>query len=237
MLRINLLKIVLQRLKLLWNSVQPQLLKNISAKRYWANHKEIYVPLRVPVIFDNAVNNTNELKKILEFGCNNGVNLEYFINHLENISAVGIDVNPIVKKLESKYTNFRGYISDERILNKFKNNEFSLSFTSSVLDHIPEEKIVVNVLKDLANISECIILNEPFLEGVIGDVSEKYRYQVKAGLENPGKAFSKFSYFWNYDSYLENMGLQFKKIPNPLHKFSMGPFYYIYIINCSEYKI
>ena len=68
-----------------------------------------------------------------------------------------------------------------------------------------------------------------------GDVSEKFRYQVKQNLEYPAKKFAKYSYFWDYDSYLDEMNLNYEKIHNPTHKFSMGPFYKLYFIDCRNY--
>ena len=137
--------------------------------------------------------------------------------------------------MENQYENYRGFNADDNALDKFKKNEFSLSFTSSVLDHIPDEKIIREILRKLALISEYVILNEPFLDGVKGDVSEKFRYQVKQNLEYPAKKFAKYSYFWDYDSYLDEMNLNYEKIHNPTHKFSMGPFYKLYFIDCRNY--
>ena len=224
------------RIKLVLISLIPSSLKQKFSQNYWTNHKEIYNSDRAPKLFNLANENILDIKYVLEFGSNSGLNLEYFLNKNKNTSVVGIDVNPIVKTLEGKYSKFKGIISNEKALDEFKKNEFNLSFTSSVLDHIANENLVINVIKKLAHISDNIILNEPYLEGIVGDVSGKFRYHVNPHLENSHKSFAKYSYFWNYDKYLIDMGLKFKKIPNPLHKFSMGPYYYLYFIQTSDYS-
>ena len=226
----------IQRLKWLKNSIIPPRLKQRFAENYWSNSDDVYIGKIAPTIFKLATENIDTFDRILEFGSNNGSNLEIFLKNMKDISVLGIDVNPIVKNLENKYSNYTGKISNEKILDDYSKNEFSLSYTSSVLDHIANEKAVIKTLKKLAHISEYVIINEPHLTGVVGDVSEKSRYHVKSGLENPHKVFAKYSYFWNYDKYLMEMGLNFKKIPNPMHKFSMGPYYNLYFFKSKEYE-
>ena len=53
--------------------------------------------------------------------------------------------------MENQYENYRGYNADDNALDKFK-NEFSLSFTSSVLDHIPDENYKGNFKKTCFNL-------------------------------------------------------------------------------------
>ena len=43
-----------------------------------------------------------------------------------------------------------------------------------------------------------------------GDVSEKFRYQVKQNLEYPAKNCQIFL-FWDYDSYLDEMNLNYER--------------------------
>ena len=105
------------------------------------------------------------------------------------------------------------------------------------MDHIPNEKIVIEIIKDLKRISKKLYLFEPYVEGVCGDVSYFHRYQIedkynlKENLENNGKRFAKNSFLWNYDGYLKSLNLDFKKEPFPLHSASLGPFYQCYEIN------
>lgn len=235
MIKKRIINPIFQRFTILWNFIQPNFLKNYFAAKYWSQHKELYKADRAPKIYELAKKKIKKINNILEFGSNSGLNLEYFLNRLEGSKVVGIDVNPIVKKMENRYESYRGYNADDKALNKFKKNEFTLSFTSSVLDHIPDEKIIKEILRKLALISEYLILNEPFLDGVKGDVSEKFRYQVKQNLENPAKKFAKYSYFWDYDTYLDEMNLNYEKINNPTHNFSLGPFYKLYFIDCIDY--
>jgi len=174
------------------------------------------------------------IKRVLEFGCNWGGNLAYFLDRLPGAEAVGIDINPVVRSLEERYPGaYLGIVGDESTLARFSNNEFDLAMTSSVLDHIPSPAIVRNVIRELVRTSRQVMLLEPWIEGVEGDVSGKVRGQVRKDLPAPHKPFAPHSYLWNYDAILTQLGVRWSKRPQPLHAASLGPFYFLYAISKS----
>ena len=67
------------------NLILPIFIKDFLAKRYWANFKEIYYPKSAPNIYSLAMSKIKDVNSILEFGCNNGVNLEYFMKRNKKI--------------------------------------------------------------------------------------------------------------------------------------------------------
>jgi hypothetical protein len=221
---------VLQSLHLILNQLTPNTVKSYLAKSYWRNKYNTCNDGYASIIYKHSETLNLSLNQICEFGSHKGRNLKYFLDNNQNISATGIDINPVVKDLEENYKNYMGIIGDEKTLSKFDNNFFDLSFTFSVLDHIPSKKIVFQVLKDLIRTSKVVILLEPYIENVEGDVSNKARYMVKDGLVNEYKSFNSFCYLWNYDKYLIDNNLTFTKKNLPLHKASLGPFYNLYII-------
>ena len=187
-------------------------------------------------IFNQIKSNTTEIKKVLEFGCNYGINLENFLKNNEELEIVGIDVNKVVKNLEKKYSNYKGIIGDQKSLLKFKDLHFDVVFTCSVLDHFPDEREVVETIKRLKRISKEVFLFEPYIEGVSGDVSHYHRFQVeqkfnlKKPLENNYMKFGKNSFFWDYDKHLHNLNYNFSKTSFPLVLSGLGPFYFAYHI-------
>jgi hypothetical protein len=169
--------------------------------------------------------------RVLEFGCNWGGNLKYFMDRIPDLETVGIDINPVVLDLEKKYPNYKGIVGDEKSLKQFKEKEFDLAFTVSVLDHIPDDSVVEEIIKDLVRISRHVLLLEPYIEGVHRNVSNKYRDSIKKGLERGYKKFAPHSYIWNYDKMLNRTSTSWKKKAMPLHAHSLGPFYYLYSID------
>jgi len=248
------------------NSLQPNFVKSFFAKYYWSKNDfknkgnvktiDIYdneearnsldqkkLTIKTEVdhkeksnrIFNQIKSNTTEIKKVLEFGSNYGVNLENFLKN-EQLEVVGIDLNKVVKNLEKKYSNYKGIIGDQKSLLKFQDLHFDVVFTSSVLDHFPDESEVVETIKQLKRISKVVFLFEPYVEGVSGDVSYYHRFQVeqkfnlKKPLENNYIKFGRNSFFWDYDKHLHNLNYNFSKTSFPLHLSSLGPFYFAYHI-------
>lgn len=172
----------------------------------------------------------SRLTRVVEFGASWGGNLKYFMDRLPNIEAVGIDINPAVLTLAQDDPRYRGIVGDEQALTRFGDRTFGLAFTVSVLDHLPYDYLVEEVIVQLVRIAGRVMLLEPFIEGVHGDVSGKTRNQVKPGLERGHKPFAAYSYVWNYDRLLRKHGLAWQKAPMPLHAASLGPFYHLYQI-------
>ncbi len=231
-------------LELFFNLITPNYFKTILAILYWKkldfklseeeanSHKS-----KAEKIFKNITINNNNISRILEFGGSYGINLEPFLEKFTDIEVISIDTNNSVKRLEKKYENYKGIIGSDNILRDIPSLKYDIAFCCSVLDHIPDEKKVISIIQQLIRIAKKVYLFEPFLEGVCGDVSYFYRiqieekYKLKYKIEDNYKKFAKNSYLWNYDLYLENLNLPFKKNSFKLHKSSLGPFYKCYEIN------
>jgi hypothetical protein len=178
-----------------------------------------------------AADDVTQLRHVLEFGASRGGNLTYFLDRHPELRATAIDVNPIVETPAATYGDrYRAIVGDEAVLAAIPDRSVDLAFTISVLDHIPNKRTVEQVLDDLLRISARVVLLEPWIEGVEGDVSGRTRAQVKPGLDRPHKAFAAFSYLWKYDRLLTDRGVRWTKQPMPLHTASLGPFYHLYVI-------
>jgi SAM-dependent methyltransferase len=204
--------------------------KRASAKALWA--AKLSPCEYSAVIYEAAAPAT--WSRILEFGANQGGNLEYFLDRHSAVHAVGVDINPVVRQIEAAQPHYRGIVGDESALNAFASGAFDLAFTVSVLDHIPSADVVMDVIGNLMRLAPRVLLLEPWIEGIHGDVSGRTRSQVKAGLENGHKPFAPHSYLWNYDAMLTRLHARYEKHHVPLHKHSLGPFYYLYQIRSNE---
>ncbi|TAN44591.1 MAG: class I SAM-dependent methyltransferase [Rhodospirillales bacterium] len=201
-----------------------------SAKAHWRDKRN---ECRIgQILFDTLSQSEREdMRRILEFGCNWGGNLGFFLEKLNQATCLGIDINPVAHELEAVFpSRYEGRTGDENALTSLQDRSFDLAFTSSVLDHIPSRPVVVDVIKHLTRISSVVFLLEPWVEGIEGDVSGKQRAQVRKDLPNPYKVFADHSYLWNYDEILNDLGLTWQKTPQPLHAASLGPFYHLYRI-------
>ena len=213
--------------------------KQRDAKVFWS--KKPNPCLNSRIIFDSIENKTRgSMMNILEFGCSSGGNLKYFMDRMPGLKTTGVDVNRIVIDLSKYYTNYTGIVGDENKLQQFKDKEFDLVFTASVLDHIPSGEVVEDIIGQFLRISRHTLLLEPFIDGVVGDVSDRSRDEIKKGLIRGDKRFASFSYIWNYDDILNKKGVNWCKLAIPLHEASLGPFYHLYCVPsevlASEFK-
>ena len=209
--------------------------KKNNVKKYW--EKKTNPCKNTDKIFDALeVDYRDSMKKVLEFGCSWGGNLKYFMDKISKINTVGVDINSDVLKLSKDYPNFTGIVGDENALFRFADNEFDLAFTISVLDHIPFDYVVEGAIDQLLRVSRRVILLEPFIEGVCGDVSSKTRDSVRPDLPKGYKKFALYSYLWDYDKILDKKSVDWQKKEMPLHQASLGPFYHLYVINSGKHE-
>jgi len=160
-------------------------------------------------------------KSVFEFGCNAGKNLDQLKNEAPNIFVSGIDINQSsIYLAQEKGLNV--HTADEKLLSIFPNCCFDVSFTVSVLDHIPDPAVV---LKELLRISRCaVFLLEPWL-GQEGKVVKNYNRSLSKIIET-----TPFSYSWNYLKILDKIPdwtYEHKKITLPTN---LGAYYYLYSI-------
>ena len=62
-----------------------------------------------------------------------------------------------------------------------------------------------------------------------GNILKDYGY-----IHGEGRRFSENSCLWNYDDILNGIGVDWRKVAMPLHEASLGPYYFLYIINSSD---
>ena len=113
----------------------------------------------------------NEIMKlkptsIFEFGCNWGQNLQRLGFHLPKAKLFGIDLNEQAIKL-AKGLHLDVKLADEKYLKEIPDNEYDITFTCSVLNHLPP-RITTSIIKHLQRIAskhvllmECTQKDEP----------------------------------------------------------------------------
>lgn len=144
--------------------------------------------------------------------------------------AIGIDINPIVTTPAGLYPErYQGIVGDESALDGDLGS-FDVAYTISVLDHIPDREVVRRVLARLVELAPHVILLEPSIGNIEGDVSGKTRAEVASGLPRPDKRFAAHSYLWRYEELLAGLPVTWTKEPQPLHSHSLGPFYQLFVI-------
>jgi SAM-dependent methyltransferase len=95
---------------------------------------------------------------VLEFGCNAGRNLDQIRRRLPTASLTGVDVNPDAVKLARELFGLHVITGDETWLCQQKDDAFDVSFTISVIDHIPFPE---TVLRQLLRVTRgCLVLFE-----------------------------------------------------------------------------
>jgi SAM-dependent methyltransferase len=184
-------------------------------------------------LFEYIANDVNlsEVDRVLEFGAGFGQNLGYFLENGDLSETVGIDINPAVKELESRWPNYHGIIGNQKEMGRYSNGYFDVAFTFSVLDHIPSRNEVRKIIQELARISKFSYLAEPYIQGIEGDVSGLPRAEIQSGLPNPHKVFAPYSYFWDYVGIAQELGLKVSLISKPIYPQSFGPFYHFFKVS------
>lgn len=93
-------------------------------------------------------------ESIFEFGCNQGKNL-YWLEERGYDKVYGIDIGNI----SHPKTDW----GDEKTLATIPDKSFDISFTNSVLNHIPLEE-VVKIIYHLKRISNVVVLGESMMD-------------------------------------------------------------------------
>jgi hypothetical protein len=209
-----------------WNHAPSWLLtmQRARAQAYWrakacgCEYSEVIYRHATPPAWNN----------VLEFGANWGGNLAYILERHPDAKVVGVDINPAVRGFETRFGGYRGIVGDETALEQFEAGSFDLAFTVSVLDHIPSARVVEIALGHLIRSAHQVLLLEPFIEGIYGDVSGWTRRDLGPDLPDGHKRFAPHSYLWDYEGMLTRLGVRWEKQPVPLHRQSLGPFYCLY---------
>jgi SAM-dependent methyltransferase len=158
------------------SKVTKILKESVAAKEHWKlkdSHPAIYKqPAHyVDTIFQFIKH--SHTRKILEFGCGSGRNLNQINDHFEkqdldgNLKLLkGIDINQhLIEYGQKNFSkNLELIVGDEHSIKKEKSNFYDLIFTVSVLDHIPDPLMTIKQL--IKKTKRYIIFVEPFYSGI-----------------------------------------------------------------------
>jgi SAM-dependent methyltransferase len=218
--------------------------EKIRAKEYWqqpGTQTLQYALLSHYVAVINRFIAYTGAKKILEFGCGSGRNLEQIRKELNNqyldhpIHLRGIDINS--DSLEFGRKNFSSELDlnlgDETILANEPNAYFDLVFTVSVLDHIPNPRFIIQELlsktKRYAIFLEPIHPEEVKIEGKIEQISTNWSPQ-KDSKATP------YTYFHSYVSIFDDFGAKVLiDLPMPTSVYKLGPLYRLFVVQKKDF--
>ncbi len=199
------------------------------AKNYWATPGTQPLTHKRPSHYARAlaeIVQQVEAESIFEFGCAAGRNLDAIAKSSERkLILAGCDVNAnSISQGKSTY-GFDLRVGDENSLAEYKSNSFDLSFTVSVLDHLPEPEAAIKRLMRMTR--KAMLFIEPHLPEKIGKISEiktEWSSQKSAGA-------TPFTYFHDYLVLFEELGLRMQAdVPLPTHVNRVGPFYKLFIV-------
>jgi SAM-dependent methyltransferase/glycosyltransferase involved in cell wall biosynthesis len=166
------------------------------------------------------VSAVRELRRIeniasaFEFGCNVGRNLFCLQRDVDGLDVRGLDINETAVNAGRRRYQLPLFVGGEEDLSKMDNDSFDVSFTVSVLDHVPEAK---PILKELLRITRKFFIA---LEPYVG-VDKNAKEQAARG----------YSYFWDYPRLFGELGAEIVHNQHfPLSDKGLGPYYYLYIV-------
>jgi ubiquinone/menaquinone biosynthesis C-methylase UbiE len=105
----------------------------------------------------NLITKNKKVKKILELGCGDGINLRKIAQKNCFLELVGIDINKFVidigkSKIKNQNHNIKLIRGNFKNLKKFKDNHFDIVFSDAALMYIDNNNIY-KVLKEVLRIS------------------------------------------------------------------------------------
>jgi ubiquinone/menaquinone biosynthesis C-methylase UbiE len=163
---------------------------------------------------------------VLEFGCNVGRNLATIRDSAPDVRVIGLDINSdAVGAARGQGLDAR--VGDETALAGFSDDEIDVSFTISVLDHIPDPR---HTLAELCRVSRrAVLLLEPWM-GEEGKVVRNVRAETGETVDT-----TPYSYSWDYSTLVPEVvpGWHLHAEPHPLGPTNLGPYYWFYALTPS----
>lgn len=184
-----------------------------AASRYWAGRKvgAFSRPRAWSGLLADRIL-AEHPRHVLEFGCNVGRHLAAIRTRDPSVELRGIDINARAVAV-GRASGLALTVGDERSLARFRDGEFDVAFTSSVIDHIPEPTLA---LMQLDRVARVLILLEPWLG-----------YEGKVEWVRPGERANPFLYSWDYAARLP--GRVVTSDPMPIRPEGAGPWYRLHV--------
>jgi ubiquinone/menaquinone biosynthesis C-methylase UbiE len=199
--------------------------EKVYAKNVWKNYgvKNFYKKDHPWLsILDDVIGKVKP-KSVLEFGTMVGRNLRYIKSIDKSIKCVGIDINKDAISFGKKNYKLDLRVGDEKQLAAFKDKEFDLVFTVSVLDHIPRiDAICSNLIRCAKKAVFCLEISLP-VEGRI----------VKLFDRNTGKVRDAIgaTYSWHIHKHFKSKRIKDVTIRNEELDALSGPYYKYYLFD------
>lgn len=162
-----------------------------EAKTYWANRPFDYYKRNRPwtdFMADEIL--ALQPESVFELGCNAGKNLLALKRRNREIFLAGVDINRGAVDYGRSEGGLSLLCADERALEIMPAKTYDVTFTVSVLDHVPKPG---SILENLARISrKAVLLLEPFV-GEEGKVVRNIDRRTGEWIDT-----TPFSYSWDY---------------------------------------
>jgi hypothetical protein len=167
-------------------------------------------------------------RSVLEFGCHVGRNLVAVRDAIPDVRLVGLDINEQAVNAGRERNGLDLRVGDQTTLADFKDGEFDLVYTVSVLDHIPS---ITEVCRELIRVAA---RNTLFLEVTLpleGKVVQHFDH--KRARVHPSTAAS---YSWFVDRQIGDHPRVWRLDRRPcyLHSSRLGPYYWSYLAFLEE---
>lgn len=120
--------------------------QNLTPKEFYERWQPSITRTKLKQYFFDEI---EEHSSVFEFGCHNGLNLEWIQSIYRNVDVFGIDLNrELIREGQKKGRNYITY-GHEGTLKHFR--KFDIVFTASVLCHIEEVDKIISELIRISN--------------------------------------------------------------------------------------
>lgn len=156
--------------------------------------------------FSEVVNNTCDLRSVIEFGCNIGMNLKALNQVLPNAKISGVEINEKAAKIASETCNAE--VINDSLLEVNLAEKYMMTFTKGVLIHINPDELNL-VYEKLYEASERYVLVAEYYNPVPVTIPYRGKDDVLFKRDFAGEIMNKYP-----DLHLVNYGFLYRNDPN-----------------------